>query len=67
MKTIVLLLGILAILTGCTMASTSKTDNNTKRIALTYDDAPRNDGRVFSGVERTEVFIKQLEEAETGP
>lgn len=38
-----------------------------KRIALTYDDAPRNDGRVFTGTERTQALIEQFEIAETGP
>lgn len=38
-----------------------------KRIALTYDDAPRGDGPVYSGKERTQAFLQQLKDAETGP
>lgn len=38
-----------------------------KRIALTYDDAPRGDGRMFSGTARTQAMIQQWEQAETGP
>jgi len=38
-----------------------------KRIALTYDDAPRGDGRVFSGDQRAEVLIEALQSVEAGP
>ena len=38
-----------------------------KRIALTFDDAPRGDGPLYSGAERTEVLIAALDDAETGP
>lgn len=38
-----------------------------KRIALTYDDAPRGDGRMFTGPERTQAMIQQWEQAGTGP
>lgn len=38
-----------------------------KRIALTYDDAPRGDGRVFSGDQRAEVLIQALQSVEAGP
>lgn len=38
-----------------------------KRIALTYDDAPRGDGRVFTGTERTQAMIEQFVVAKTGP
>ena len=48
-------------------AQTSATDTSTKRIALTYDDAPRGDGHRFTGPERTAAFIAQLSAAETGP
>lgn len=33
----------------------------TKKIALTFDDAPLGDGTLFSGVERTNVLIDALE------
>jgi peptidoglycan/xylan/chitin deacetylase (PgdA/CDA1 family) len=38
-----------------------------KQIALTYDDAPRSDGRLFTGVERTQALLAQFEQAKTGP
>ncbi|MGJ8560812.1 MAG: polysaccharide deacetylase family protein [Litorimonas sp.] len=38
-----------------------------KRIALTYDDAPRGNGRMFAGTDRTQALIEQFEIAETGP
>lgn len=38
-----------------------------KRIALTYDDGPRGDGRVFTGPDRTNALIQQFEIAKTGP
>ncbi|MGB0513329.1 MAG: polysaccharide deacetylase family protein [Wenzhouxiangellaceae bacterium] len=41
--------------------------NAQKRIALTYDDAPRADGRVFSGDERAEVLIQALRSVRAGP
>lgn len=39
----------------------------TKRIALTFDDAPRGDGPLFSGDERTVALIEALNSANTGP
>ena len=38
-----------------------------KRIALSYDDAPRGDGRLFTGEERTQALIQQWSDAESGP
>jgi len=38
-----------------------------KRIALTYDDAPRGDGRVFTGTARTQAMLAQFDNAQTGP
>ena len=38
-----------------------------KRIALTYDDAPRADGLVFTGEERATELIRALAEVEAGP
>jgi peptidoglycan/xylan/chitin deacetylase (PgdA/CDA1 family) len=34
---------------------------STREIAFTFDDAPRNDGRKFSGAERTAALIASLE------
>ena len=42
-------------------------DEPKKRLALTFDDAPRGDGPMFSGEERGQVFLEVLEKAETGP
>lgn len=38
-----------------------------KKIALTYDDAPRSDGRVFTGAERSVALIDALRSVEAGP
>jgi len=38
-----------------------------KRIALSFDDAPRGDGAMMSGEERTASLIKTLQSANTGP
>ena len=38
-----------------------------KRIALTFDDAPRSDGMVYTGEERATELIRTLDEVEAGP
>ena len=38
-----------------------------KRIALTYDDAPRGDGPAYTGAERTAAFLDGLARAQVGP
>ena len=38
-----------------------------KQIALSFDDAPRHAGPMFSGAERTAQLIKSLREANSGP
>jgi len=55
------------IIAGCSQPVTKTDLSSEKRIALTYDDGPRGDGRVFSGVERTQALIEQFKIAETGP
>jgi len=67
MMRLVPILLLLLILTGCTASADPTPVTPEKRIALTYDDAPRNDGLVFSGTDRTVALIDQLEGAETGP
>jgi len=67
MKNLVLFIVAFTLLMGCAPKTSQEPTDNTKRIALTYDDAPRSNGRVFTGTERTRAFISQLEEAETGP
>jgi peptidoglycan/xylan/chitin deacetylase (PgdA/CDA1 family) len=39
----------------------------TKRIALSFDDAPKSNGPRFSGDERTAILIDVLESVEAGP
>lgn len=38
-----------------------------KKIALTFDDAPRGNGRVYSALDRTHALITALKEADSGP
>ena len=57
----------LAIALALLLWSCATPETSSRRIALTYDDAPRGDGRVFSGSERTAALIGQFERAETGP
>lgn len=38
-----------------------------KRIALTLDDAPRGDGPIYSGAERTKVLIESLKSVDASP
>ena len=51
---------------GCS-ASQDQSPSDLKQIALTYDDAPLGDGPRYTGAERTEALIDQLDEAEAGP
>lgn len=44
--------------------ATALADNVERRIALTFDDAPRGDGPYFTGSERTQRLIDALAEAE---
>lgn len=64
-----LFMGImLAMLVACQPNTAPKTaEPALKRIALTYDDAPRGDGPRYTGVERTAAMLEQFETAETGP
>jgi peptidoglycan/xylan/chitin deacetylase (PgdA/CDA1 family) len=56
---ILILLAMLA-LTG---AATAQSDETGRRIALSFDDAPRGDGPVLSGEERTGALLAALEAA----
>ncbi|MEM8772525.1 MAG: polysaccharide deacetylase family protein [Pseudomonadota bacterium] len=56
-------LGALTICAALFGASACAQDNS-KRIALTYDDAPRGNGPFFTGEERTAEFIAALERAD---
>lgn len=55
------------ILAGCTATADSAATISEKRIALSYDDAPRGDGLMFDGIERTQAMIKAWDTAKTGP
>ncbi|MEL6182435.1 MAG: polysaccharide deacetylase family protein, partial [Myxococcota bacterium] len=49
---------------------TSPTQSKTwdvRHIALTFDDAPRGQGPVYSGAERGQALVKALAEADSGP
>jgi len=55
-----LLAAALAALSACATAPVTTAG---KRIALTYDDAPREDGPLFSGTERAERLVTALKAA----
>lgn len=58
---------ILLAVSGCASSSDAVESNHSlKRIAITFDDAPRNDGAFFSGPERTQKLIEALNEADVG-
>ena len=61
-----LLISALVLLGACA-APQAEIMPSSKKIALTYDDAPLGDGPRFTGAERTEALIKQLDGAESGP
>jgi peptidoglycan/xylan/chitin deacetylase (PgdA/CDA1 family) len=42
-------------------------DPGLKRIALSYDDAPLGDGPRYTGAERTNALIAQLDRSQSGP
>ena len=48
-------------------ASVQAPSISTKRIALTFDDAPRGDGPMFTGDERASVLVATLKQASAGP
>lgn len=58
-------------LSGCTASLEAQTPPDeplgSKRIALTYDDAPRGDGRIYSGEARTAALLDAWKAADTGP
>lgn len=58
---------LLICLWSCTDERRLTPSETDKRIALTYDDAPRGNGPRFSGPERTAAFIQQLQTANSGP
>jgi len=56
---------ILSVVFTCDISEKSaESQSGDKRIALTYDDAPRGDGPIYSGTERTDNFLKQLRDSD---
>jgi len=59
-----------AVIVGCdsdhTLPEAGGPQSN-KRIALSFDDAPKGDGPIFSGDERAAVLLETLGSTETGP
>lgn len=51
------------IYTFCSQISAAKP----KRIALSFDDAPRGQGPMYTGTQRTDALIRSLDKAATGP
>jgi len=62
-----LIAGVLLSANPACAASSDAARDSTKRIALSFDDAPKGDGPKFSGDERAAVLIDALAAAETGP
>lgn len=56
-----------AVLSVLVLAACATAPSPAKRIALTYDDAPRGEGAAYTGAERTEALLAALEAADTGP
>ncbi|MEL6687235.1 MAG: polysaccharide deacetylase family protein [Pseudomonadota bacterium] len=54
-------------LSFCLLSGLALANPSGKRIALSYDDAPRGDGRMFTGEARTQALIQQWEVMNTGP
>ncbi len=65
------LFGLSCLLVACSNApeitSVPEVINPTKRIALSFDDAPRGRGPMYSGDERAKVLIDTLAKAKSGP
>ena len=59
-----LVLSALLCLTAPAMATAQGSADTSRQIALSFDDAPRKDGTVLSGVARTDILIAALAEAE---
>lgn len=61
---------VAALLFACadtSLAQSNEMDASGKRIALSYDDAPRGDSQVFSGQARTAALIQQWKDPDVGP
>ncbi|MGB3456931.1 MAG: polysaccharide deacetylase family protein [Litorimonas sp.] len=55
------------LLAACAAPAETPVPPTGKRVALSYDDAPRGDGRLFTGVDRTQALIEAWQDAATGP
>ncbi len=58
-----LMRALLIALTVLLPVSSVHADGPSKRIALTFDDAPRSDGPLLTGAERAERLLKALDDA----
>lgn len=58
---------LISIFVGCEKPETAIPSNTDKHIALTYDDAPLGQGPIFTGQQRTDAFIQQLKQSDSGP
>ncbi len=67
MRTLLLIVVALSLSQDLIAADEPPQQTAVKRIALSFDDAPRVDGAIFSGEQRTTALIKALQSAATGP
>jgi len=63
---VLLLLSLLLCVSSCAN-KTQQPQPHTKRIAISFDDAPLGDGPLFSGDERTNALIASLAKVHSGP
>lgn len=66
-RTLQLALALVTVVLAACVSPAADSTAMTRRIALTFDDAPRGDGPLFSGPERTVALIEALRVANTGP
>lgn len=60
-------IGFLALLSILVALASTAAAHGQKRIALSYDDAPRSDGALYTGNARTTRLINALEAVDAGP
>ncbi len=62
-----LTLTVFFVVAAAAMGLSAAAAQTSKRIVLSYDDAPMVDGELYSGEERTERLIERLDAVGTGP
>lgn len=60
-------IGFLALLSILVALASAAAAHGQKRIVLSYDDAPRSDGALYTGNERTTRLINALDAVDSGP